>query len=155
MKWCRWFISYPVEGNDLFIPHIQHHAGLDIKHMVYMPVRHVVLRIMCPAKIFTCSANICTSPIKLTYTAGKISTCPYWKITCPVGHITTEVSVPWDKIYMPRALGHALMSSPAMAVDSIDLVVLEYNPGSAQERSEHQWVNRGHVQRKTRWCQVF
>ena len=48
------------------------------------------------------------------YTAGKISTCPDWKITCPVGHVTTKVYVPWDKIYMPRAHGHALMSSPAL-----------------------------------------
>ena len=48
------------------------------------------------------------------YTAGKISTRPDWKITCPVGHVTTKVCVPWDKIYMPRAHGHALMSSPDM-----------------------------------------
>ena len=47
------------------------------------------------------------------YTAGKISTCPYWKITCPVGHITTNVYVPWDKFYMARACGHTLMSSTA------------------------------------------
>ena len=51
---------------------------------------------MCPAK----------------HTAGKISKCPDWKFTCPVGHVTTKVYVPWDKIYMPRARGHALMSSP-------------------------------------------
>ena len=71
----------------------------------------------CPAKIFTCPANICTSPVKLTYTAGKISTCPYWKITCPVGHVSTKVYVPWDKIYMPRACGHTLMSSPVKTND--------------------------------------
>ena len=41
--------------------------------------------------------------VKLMYTAGKISMCPDWKITCPVGHVTTKVYVPWDKIYMPRA----------------------------------------------------
>ena len=68
----------------------------------------------CPAKIFTCRANICTSPVKLMYTAGKISACPDWKITCPVGHVTTKVYVPWEKIYMPRACRHALMSSPVM-----------------------------------------
>ena len=66
----------------------------------------------CPAKIFTCPANICTRPVKLLYTAGKISTCPDWKITCPVGYVTTKVFVPWDKIYMSRACGHALMWSP-------------------------------------------
>ena len=52
------------------------------------------------------------SPVKLMYTAGKISMCPVWKITCPVGHVATKVNVPWDKIYMSRACGHALMSSP-------------------------------------------
>ena len=57
----------------------------------------------CPAKIFTCPANICTNPVKLMYTTGEISTCPDWKITRPVGHLTTKVYVPWDKIYMPRA----------------------------------------------------
>ena len=49
------------------------------------------------------------------YTAGKVNTCPDLKITCPAGHVTTNVYVPWDKIYMPRAWGHALMSSPAVA----------------------------------------
>ena len=59
-----------------------------------------------------CPANICTSPVKLMYSAGKINTCPDWKITCPVRHVTTKFYMPWDKIYMPRACGHALMSSP-------------------------------------------
>ena len=77
-----------------------------------MPFGHVDLKFSCPAKTFTCPANICTSPVKLMYTAGKISTCPDWKITCPVGHITTTDYLPWDKIYMPWACGHALMSSP-------------------------------------------
>ena len=31
---------------------------------------------MCPGKVFMCPANICTSPVKLMYTARKISTCP-------------------------------------------------------------------------------
>ena len=66
----------------------------------------------CPSKIFTCPANICASPVKLMYTAGKISICPEWKMTCPVGHVTTEVYVPWDKIYMSRACRYALMLSP-------------------------------------------
>ena len=37
------------------------------------------------------------------HTAGKINTSPYWKFTCPVGHVRTKVYVPWDKIYMPQA----------------------------------------------------
>ena len=87
-------------------------AGLDTKHLVYMPIGHMVLKFTCPAKILTCPDNICTSPVKLIYIAEKISTCPDWKITCPVGHVTTKVYVPWDKIYMPRAHGYALMLTP-------------------------------------------
>ena len=81
----------------------------------------------CHAKIFKCPANIYTSPVKLMYTAGKISTCPDWKITCPVGHATTKVCVPWDKIYMPRACGHAFMSRPVKCrqVAKCDLQVIK------------------------------
>ena len=51
---------------------------------------------------------------------NKYSTCPDWKITCSVGHVITKFYVPWDKIYMPRACGHALMSSPALVVDHLN-----------------------------------
>ena len=34
----------------------------------------------------------------------KISTCSEWKVTCPVGQVTTKVYVPWDKSTCP---GHA------------------------------------------------
>ena len=34
------------------------------------------------------------------------------KSACPVGHVSSTVNVPGRKIYVPRALGHALMSSP-------------------------------------------
>ena len=50
------------------------------------------------------------------YTAEKISTCPDWKIT-------TKCYVPWDKIYMPLACGHTLMSAnPLKTADSWVLV---------------------------------
>ena len=43
------------------------------------------------------------------YTAGKISTCPDQKNPLPSQAIvTTKVYVPWDQLYMPRAL----ISSP-------------------------------------------
>ena len=52
-----------------------------------------------------CPATICTSSVKLTYTTEKkISTCSEWKVTCPVGQVTTKVYVPWDKSTCP---GHA------------------------------------------------
>ena len=84
-------------------------AGFDIKHLVYLPIGHVVLKIYVPSQYLY-------KPCKLMHTAGKISTCPDWKVTCPVRHITTKVYVPWDKIYMPQACGHALMSSPEVAI---------------------------------------
>ena len=53
------------------------------------------------------------------YTAEKISTCLDWNT---MYHIATKVYVPWDKIYMPRAHGHTLMSSPVGAsVDNVSL----------------------------------
>ena len=59
------------------------------------------------------------------YTAGKISTFPDWKITCLVGHVTTKCYVPWDKIYMPRACRHTLMSeNPLKTADSWVLVII-------------------------------
>ena len=32
----------------------------------------------------------------------------------PVGHMSSRVHVPGRKIYVPRALGHTLMSSPGL-----------------------------------------
>ena len=87
-------------------------------------------KLTCPAKIFTCPGNICTSPVRLMYTDGKISTCPDWKITCPVGLVTTKVYVPWDKNCMPQACGHALMSSPAKAKYHICTIITKWSEGS-------------------------
>ena len=46
-------------------------AGFDIKHLVYVPIGHMVLKIDVPCKNFHFPANICTSPVKLMYTAVK------------------------------------------------------------------------------------
>ena len=51
--------------------------GLDIKHLVYMPIGHMVLKIYVPWKSFHVPSQYCTSPVKFMYTAGKISTCPH------------------------------------------------------------------------------
>ena len=85
-----------------------------------MPVGHVDLKMYMPCKNFHVPSqyNIYTNPVKLMYTDGKISTCPDWKISCPVGHITRTVNVSWGKINMPRASGHALMSSPGISTSS-------------------------------------
>ena len=66
----------------------------------------------CPAKIFMCPANICTSPVKVMYTAGKIGTCPDWKITCPVRHATAKVYVPWPGLGSIPELELELTSIP-------------------------------------------
>ena len=84
--------------------------GLTLSIWFTWPSGTWLKKLTCPAKIFRCPANICTSPAKLMYTAGKISTCPDWKISdsksdCPVGHVTTKVYMPWDKIYMPGHVG--------------------------------------------------
>ena len=94
-----------------FAPELQ---GLSLSIWFTCPSGTWFWKFTCHANIFMCPANICISPVKLMYTAGKISTCPDWKITCPVGHVTTKFYVPWVKIYMPRACGHALVSSPEL-----------------------------------------
>ena len=46
------------------------------------------------------------------YTAGKISTCPDQKNHLPSRAHNHKILCPWDKIYMPRACGHTLVSYP-------------------------------------------
>ena len=36
---------------------------------------------------------------------------------CPVGHLYRDIHVPLFESYMPRAFGHALMSSPVMVLE--------------------------------------
>ena len=79
-------------------------TGLDIRHLTYMPVGHRVLKIYVPCKNFLMPNQYLYKPCKLMYTAGKISTHPDWKITCPVARVTRKVYVPWDKIYMPQGM---------------------------------------------------
>ena len=50
---------------------------------------HVILKIYMSCDKYMCCANICTSPAKLLNTAGKISTCSDWKISCPEGTYST------------------------------------------------------------------
>ena len=65
---------------------------------------YVVLKIYVPCKNFDLPCQYLCKPCKAyMYTAEKISTCPDWKISCPVRHVTIKVYVPWDKIYLPRA----------------------------------------------------
>ena len=38
---------------------------------------------------------------------GYISICTTWKVICPVGHMTTEIYMTRDNIYMTQVCGHA------------------------------------------------
>ena len=68
----------------------------------------------CPVKIFTCPVKVRLSLVKLMCTAGKRGMCPPFNITCPFGHITTQLNVPMDKIYTLWPWRYyALMSSSA------------------------------------------
>ena len=98
----------------VLLPQLAVAAGhcLDIKHLVYMHIRHVVLKIYVPCKNFHVSSYYLYKSCKAYVYCWKKSTCPEWKVTCPVGQVTTKVYVPWDKIYMSWARGHAFMSSP-------------------------------------------
>ena len=89
-------------------------AGLDIKHLVNMPIGHAVQKIYVPCKNFHVPSQYWYKTCKAYVYCWENKYMPWLKITCPVGHVTTKVYVPWDKIYMPQACGHTLMSSPVM-----------------------------------------
>ena len=76
-------------GHNEFICAVN--PGLDIKHLAYVPVGHVVLKIYVPCRIFEVPSQYLYKPCKAYYNAGKISTCLDWKITCPIGHVTTKL----------------------------------------------------------------
>ena len=65
----QWFFIH-------FITDISPSQGLTLSIWFTCPPGTWFWKWTCPAKIFTCTANICTSPVKLLYTAGKISTSP-------------------------------------------------------------------------------
>ena len=48
-------------------------TGLDIKHLAYMPIGHVVLKIYAPWKNFHMTSQYLCKPVKVIYTAGKIN----------------------------------------------------------------------------------
>ena len=111
--WRKPTQNYYIHVSEYHLAHlINHTQGLTLSIWFTCPSGTCFLKFTCPAKIFTCPEKICTNPVKPMYTAGKVNTCPDLKITCPAGHVTTNVNVPWDKIYMPRACRHALMLSP-------------------------------------------
>ena len=89
-----------------------------IKHLAYMPIRHMVLKIYVPCKKFHVPSQYLYKPCKAYVYCWENKPMPSLKNHLPVGHITTKVYVPWDKIYMPQACGHALMSSPALGLYS-------------------------------------
>ena len=87
--------------------------GHDINHLVYMPIGHMVLKIHVPCKYFHVPSQYLYKPCKAYVYYRENKYVPRLK------HVTTKVYVPWNKIYMPRACGHALMSSPALILISI------------------------------------
>ena len=78
-----------------------------------MPNRHMFVKIHTPCKKIHIPLQYLYKPCKAYIYCWENKYMPWLKkITCPVGHATTKVYVPWDKIYMPRACGHTLMLSP-------------------------------------------
>ena len=64
--------------------------------------KHIIVSYEKSCRERVCPANVCTSPVKLLYyTAGKTSTCPGWKMACPVGHLTTKVMFLWQDLHAP------------------------------------------------------
>ena len=97
----------------VLLPQLAVAAGhcLDIKHLVYMPIGHEVLKFMCHAKIFMCPATICTSPVKLMNTTEKNKYMLRMKSHLPCRASNHKSLCALGQIYMPWARGHAFMSS--------------------------------------------
>ena len=74
-----------------------HFSGLDIKHLVYMPIRRVVLKIYVPCKIFHVPSQYLYKPCKAYVYCWENKSCPDWKIICQVRHVTAEVDVSWER----------------------------------------------------------
>ena len=89
--------------------------GLTLSIWFTWPAGMYFWKLTCPAKIFHVPRQYLSKPCKAHVYCCENKYMPWLKVTCPVGPITTKVYVPWDKIYMPRACGHALMSSPAFS----------------------------------------
>ena len=82
-----------------------------------MPIGLVVLKIYVPCKIFYMPSQYLYKPCKAYVYCWKNKYMPTLKNHFPSrarNHKSLLKYVPWDKIYMPRARGHALMLSPAI-----------------------------------------
>ena len=153
-----WFTI--VSGNGMVLPGIKPFpesmliqisapSGLDIKYLVYMPIGHMVLKIYVPCKNFDVPSQYLYKPCQAYVYCWKNMYMPILKkITCPLRHVTTKVYVPWDKIYMPRARGHALMSSPdCMSSEGHNELIFEWHekfmgshrPFSFTSSGEQKW----------------
>ena len=97
----------------VLLPQLAVAAGhcLDIKHLVYMPIGHVVLKMYVPCKNFHVPATICTSPVKLMFTTEKNKYMPRMKSHLPCRASNHKSLCALGQIYMPWAHGHAFMSS--------------------------------------------
>ena len=77
-----------------------------------MPIGYVVLKIYMPCKNFDVPNQYLYKPCKYYVYCWKKKYMPWLKNHVPSRARHHKIYVPWDKIYMPRAHGHALMSSP-------------------------------------------
>ena len=138
-------------------------TGIDIKHLVYMPIGQVVLNIYVPCKIFMCPANICTSPVKLMFTAGKTPS-PYLthlhrrarnhKSLCGLGQdlhaLGMREGAIWpsmspctviNPILLIWACGNTFMSSPVWFIITVDSRYLA-SFGGQNSRARVKWFSR-------------
>ena len=121
--------DYPSTKSPSNWPHIVHRPpGLDIKHMVYMPVWHVVLNIYLPCTNFHMPSQYLYKPCKAYVHC--------WENKCMLilkNHLPSRArnhkslcALGQDLQYMPRACGHALMSSPGHASSRVSWSHAQY-----------------------------
>ena len=78
-----------------------------VKHLVYMPIGHMVLKIVVPCKNFHLPNQYLYKPCKAYVYCWENKYMPWLKSHLRSWAHDHKVYVPWDKIYMPSSCGNA------------------------------------------------
>ena len=105
-----WLIDIPPR-TETDHPTINHGWSVGRPRILLFPqhcIGHVVLKMYVFGKFF-CVPSHMNKPFNGdVYTAEKICMCLAFRITFPIGHVTTEFYMSWDKIYIRQE--HVMLS---------------------------------------------
>ena len=105
--------------------------GLNIKHLVYMPVGHMVLKIYVPCKNFHVPSQYLYKPCKAYAYCWENKYMPRLKNHLPSRARNHKILCALGQDLHARACGHPLMSSPAnllFCIFSLKMILLKLPP---------------------------